>query len=180
MKQKILIRRINKNIPFPCITEKGEWVDLRAAATVRFKAPQSGTLKTRKTEDGEEERYRNVSFDLQYIPLGVAMQLPAGLEAHIVSRSSAPKGMGIICANSIGIVDSSYSGNDDEWKFPAVALRDTTISEGERICQFRIVLSQKATMWQKLKWLFCNGIELVEVENLSNANRGGFGSTGKK
>ena len=163
MKQKILVRKL----------------DLTADRTIRFRAPQSGTLKTRKI-NGEEEKYRNVSFDLQYIPLGVAMRLPDGFEAHILPRSSTPKGMGIMCANSMGIIDNSYSGNDDEWKFPAIAIRDTTVSEGERICQFRICLSQKATLWQRIKWLFSSGIEIIETDELSSENRGGFGSTGNK
>ena len=59
-------------------------------------------------------------------------------------------------------------------------MRFTTIKEGERICQFRIQLSQKATVWQKIKWLFTSGIELIEVDKLpSKVNRDGFGSTGK-
>lgn len=74
----------------------------------------------------------------------------------------------------------SYNGNGDEWKFPAVAIRPTSIEKGTRICQFRVQLSQKATMWQKIKWLLSSGIELVEVGNLSNTNRGGFGSSGVK
>ena len=74
----------------------------------------------------------------------------------------------------------SYNGNEDEWKFPAVAIRPTFIEKGTRICQFRVQLSQKATVWQKIKWLFTSGIKLVEVDNLDNTNRGGFGSTGVK
>jgi dUTP pyrophosphatase len=92
-------------------------------------------------------------------------------------RSSAAKKMGIMCANSIGVIDQSYCGDDDQWMFPAVTLRKTSISKNTRICQFRIQLSQKATMWQRIKWLFTSGIELVEVESLGNTNRGGFGST---
>ena len=74
----------------------------------------------------------------------------------------------------------SYNGDNDEWKFPAIAIRETTIEEGTRICQFRIQLSQKATCWQKLKWFFSNGIKLVEVDSLNNEDRLGFGSTGVK
>lgn len=178
MKQKILIRRINQNLQLPQIISKGDWVDLRASETVRFRAPQAGTLKSRNI-NGQEEKYRNVTFDLQYIPLGVSMKLPGGLEAILASRGSTPKGMGIMCANSFGVMDNSYSGNDDEWKFVAIAIRDTTITEGERFCQFRIQLSQKATMWQKIKWLFTSGIELVETDKLPDKDRKGFGSTGK-
>lgn len=178
MKQKILFRNIRCE-KVPTIIKKGEWIDLTAAETIKFRAPQSGTLKSRRI-NGEEEKYRNVAFDLQYIPLGLAMQLPDGFEAIIAPRSSTPKGMGIVCANSFGVIDVSYSGNEDEWKFPALAIRDTTIMKGERICQFRVQLSQKATMWQKIKWLFSSGIKLVEVKDLPNkVNRGGFGSTGK-
>lgn len=180
MKQKILIRRINQSIELPSVITKGEWVDLRAADTFRFRAPQAGTLKSRSI-NGQEEKYRNVSFDLQLMPLGVAMRLPKGFEAVVIARSSLPKGFGVMMANNIGLIDNSYCGNDDEWKVPLIALRDTTIKEGERICQFRIQLSQKATVWQKIKWLFTSGIELVEVDELpSNENRDGFGSTGKQ
>ena len=85
--------------------------------------------------------------------------------------------MGILQANSVGLIDNSYCGDKDEWKFPAISFRDTTINAGERICQFRIQLSQKATVFQKLKWLFSNGIKLIETDNLNNSSRGGFGST---
>ena len=179
MKQKILIRRINTNIDLPSVINNGEWIDLRAADTLRFKAPQSGTLKTRNIA-GQNEKYRNVTFDIQLMPLGIAMQLPSGFEAIIAARSSLPRGFGVIMANSIGVIDNTYSGNTDEWKAPLLALRDTVIREGERICQFRIQLSQKATMWQKIKWFCTSGIKLVEVDELPNKeDRGGFGSTGK-
>ena len=181
MKQTILIKRINKNINLPEIVDKGDWIDLRASTTLRFKAPQAGTLKTRKVENGEDEKYRNVAFDLQLMQLGVAIKLPDGYEAHVVARSSLPKGFGVMVANSVGIIDGSYCGNEDEWKAPLLALRDTTITENERIVQFRLYLSQKATIWQKIKWLFTSGFVIKEVDELpSKENRGGFGSSGKQ
>lgn len=189
MKLQIKVKRLNTLNALPKVIDKGEWVDLRCSETTIMKAPRADTLK-RVTKDGEMEAYRKVSFDLQYIPLGIAMKLPSGYEAHILPRSSTAKGFGILLANSQGIIDESYSGNTDEWKFPAIALRDTAIkgpdadengnlTSGERICQFRIMLSQKATIWQKLKWLFTSGIEFVEVGDLGDNPRGGFGSTGK-
>lgn len=183
MKQKIYVKKLNPNIELPKVIRKGDWIDLRAAATVQFKAPQSGTLKSR-TVDGEQERYRNVTFDLKLIPLGVAMQLPDGMEAILASRSSTPTGMGISCANAIGIIDGNseglgYNGPNDEWKYSAIAWRDTLIKEGERICQFRIQLSQKASFWHKIKWFLSSGIKVVEVSELKNKDRGGIGSTGK-
>lgn len=74
----------------------------------------------------------------------------------------------------------SYNGNTDQWFFNAIALRDARVYEGDRICQFRIQLSQKATIMQKLKWLFSNGVKLEFVDNLNNESRGGHGSTGTK
>ena len=77
--------------------------------------------------------------------------------------------------NSTGIIDCSYSSDKDEWKMPVLATKDTLIPRGERIAQFRIVLSQKATIWQKIKWLFSSSIELVKVDSLDNPERGGLG-----
>ena len=188
MKQKILVRRINKEIvfPIPTVCKKGDWVDLRSAKTINLKAPQADVLK-RRVVDGQEEKYRNVYFDLQIVPLGVAMQLPKGFEAILALRSSSPKNYGILLANGIGVIDGTttkdsigYNGNDDEWKAPLLSFRDTTIEVGDRICQFRIQLSQKATVWQKIKWVLSSGIEFVEVDELPNKNnRDGFGSSGK-
>lgn len=183
MKTKILVKRFkNENdlpiVELPKVIMKGDWIDLRCAQETKFVAPQAGTLKA-ETHNGETVKHRDVKFDLQLIPLGIAMKLPKGYEAVVLPRSSTAKGMGLIQANSQGVIDYTYSGDHDEWKFPAIALRDTTIKVGERICQFRIQLSQKATFWQKIKWLFTNKIEIVEVSSLGNNSRGGFGSTGR-
>ncbi|MDO5001500.1 MAG: dUTP diphosphatase [Eubacteriales bacterium] len=122
---------------------KGDWIDLRAAADVEFRA-------------GE----------FKLIPLGVGMILPEGYEAHIAPRSSTYKNFGIIQTNSIGVVDNSYCGDEDEWKMAAYALRDTLIRKNDRICQFRIMEKQPE-------------IEFETVEHLRETSRGGFGSTGK-
>ena len=95
------------------------------------------------------------------------MKLPKGYEAHIAPRSSTFKNFGIICANSFGIIDNSYCGNEDEWRFPSIALRDTVIHKNDRICQFRIVENQPQ-------------IEFEEVVKLDELSRGGIGSTGVK
>ena len=95
------------------------------------------------------------------------MQLPNGYEAHVAPRSSTFKNFGIICANSFGIIDNSYSGDNDIWRFPAIAMRDTVIHKGDRICQFRIIKRMP-------------DIEFLEVETLGNSDRGGIGSTGIK
>ena len=179
MKIKIKVKRINKNIPLPEVIDKGDWVDLRAAETVTLNAPQANILKRHKVK-GVEERHRDVEFDSRLIRLGVAMQLPKGFEAVALSRSSTYKNFGVILGNSEGVIDQPYCGDNDEWRFNAIAFRDTTINEGDRICQFRIQLSQKATMWQKIKWLLSSGVEIIEVDELGNPDRKGIGITGIK
>ena len=122
--------------------DKGDWIDLRAAETVEMK-----------------------QGDFKLIPLGVAMKLPKGYEAHVVPRSSTYKNFGIIQTNSIGIIDNSYCGDNDQWFFPALALRDTIINKNDRICQFRIVESM-------------GSISFIPANELTDKDRGGHGSTG--
>lgn len=177
MKLKILVKRFKNEegeplVSLPKMIKKGEWIDLCTAHDIVLNAPQAGTLK------GHDVKHRDVVAEVTYIPLGVAMKLPEGFEAIIAPRSSAAKKIGIMCANSIGIIDNSYQGDNDEWMLPVVTLRKTSISQNTRLCQFRIQLSQKATFWQKMQWLLSSGIELIEVESLGSENREGFGSTG--
>ncbi len=123
---------------------KSDWIDLRASETMELKA-------------GE----------FKLIPLGVAMELPAGYEAHVVPRSSTFKNYGILQVNSCGVIDGSYCGNEDMWRMPVYATRDTIIHKNDRICQFRILENQPAIVFE-------------ETEILENSNRGGFGTTGVK
>ena len=99
------------------------------------------------------------------ISLGVSMKLPDGYEAHVVPRSSTFKKWGVLQTNSMGIIDNSYSGTNDIWRFPALAVRDTVINKNDRICQFRIVKRQPT-------------VEFEEMDTLDAVDRGGFGSTG--
>ena len=126
------------------IDGKSDWIDLRASEEV--------TLK-----QGE--------FAL--VPLGVAMELPKGYEAHIVPRSSTYKNFGVIQANHCGVVDGSYCGDNDMWRMPVIAMRDTQIHVNDRICQFRIMNNQPEILFE-------------EVEHLEGKDRGGFGTTGKQ
>lgn len=156
------------------INPKGDWIDLYVKTDVTTTAP---ITHIKATETSKNRRI--VTFENKMLDLGVAMELPKGFEAWVVPRSSTPK-QGIELRNSIGIIDNSYCGDDDIWKFPARCMQDGMIENGTRIAQFRIMLSQKATSWQKIKWLFSNGIKLDFVDSLNNENRGGFGSTGNK
>ena len=113
------------------------------------------------------------------VSLGISMKLPKGCVAKIYDRSSTPLKLGVQLANSVGFIDNSYQGNNDVWKYEARVCKggtkQITISEGTRICQFEICLSQRATVWQKLKWLFTSGYKFEYVDNLEELSRGGFG-----
>ena len=130
--------------PIKYIDGKSDWYDLRAAEDVEMKAG-----------------------DFKLIKLGIGIALPKGYEAHVAPRSSTFKNFGIIQANSMGIIDETYSGDNDQWMFPAIALRDTVIHKNDRICQFRIMEHQPP-------------INFLTVEHLEGTDRGGFGSTGKQ
>src|SRR5699024_4491681 len=141
---EINIKYFNNNIDEISKIDKGDWIDLRSAETVEIK-----------------------KGEFALIPLGVAMELPNGYEAHVVPRSSTFKHYGIIETNSMGVIDESYKSDDDQWFFPAYALRDTIINENDRICQFRIM--------EKMPKITFNKVEKLEGEN-----RGGHGTTGKQ
>lgn len=126
------------------IDGKSDWIDLRCARRTELKAG-----------------------DFALIPLGVAMALPTGYEAHIVPRSSTFKKWGLLQVNSMGVIDGSYCGDNDQWMMPVLATRDTVIEFGDRICQFRIMANQPAILFD-------------ETEHLDGADRGGFGSTGSR
>lgn len=141
-KEEILIKYFACGLEKIKKIEVGDWIDLRASKSLQMEAG-----------------------DFKLIPLGIAMQLPQGYEAHVVPRSSTYKNFGIIQTNSMGIIDESYCGDNDQWYFPAYAMRDTVIKQNDRICQFRIVKKQPT-------------IDFIEVTKLDNEDRGGIGSTG--
>lgn len=141
---KIKIKYLNDTIEKIEKIEKGDWIDLRSAEDVELKK-------------GEHK----------LIHLGVAMELPKGYEAHVVPRSSTFKKWGIIQTNHMGVIDESYCGDEDWWFMPILAMRDTKIEKGDRVCQFRIEKKMPK-------------IKFKTVEVLGNENRGGHGSTGSK
>lgn len=141
---KIKVKYHNKDIPKLQKIVQGDLIDLYAAETVVLKA-------------GE----------FKLISLGVSMELPKGYKANVYPRSSTFKNWGVIQTNSVGQIDNSYCGDNDIWKYPVYATRDTVINMGSRICQFEIVPVMPR-------------IRIEEVDLLNNNNRGGFGSTGIK
>ena len=163
----------------PEVIKVGDWIDLTTAEEVQLFVPHAKMLHKKKAEN-QTDRLRDVIFAYTLLNLGVAMQLPKGYEAILAPRSSSFKKYGIIQTNGIGLIDESFCGDDDIWRMPILATRAITIPKGTRIAQFRVQLSQKATVWQKLKWLFCSNIQIEKVDALNNEARGGFGSTGEK
>ena len=144
MKKQIKIKYFNDQLEKITKISKGDWIDLRSSIDCELKV-------------GE----------FKLIPLGVAMELPKNHEAHIVPRGSTFKNFGIIQTNHQGVVDESYSGDNDMWFMPVFALRHSIIKMNDRICQFRIVEKMPE-------------IDFIEVEYLGNDDRGGHGSTGVK
>lgn len=148
---EIKIKYLNDEVPRINKISKGDWIDLYAAEDIIIPKGESALIN-----------------------LGIAMQLPKGYEAHMLPRSSTFKNWGIIMTNSMGIIDESYCGNNDYWKFPAFCLKPNTdyvkctyIHKGDKIAQFRIIEHMP-------------NIKFTEVESLDNEDRGGFGSTGTK
>ena len=174
MKIKVLVKQEGC---LPKIIEKGDWIDVMLAQDVELLGPVATTLHWRKKKPEEPERLRKVVFNTAIVPLGICVKMPDGFEAPLILRSSTPRDYGVMQTTGMSLIDNSYKSDQDEWKLPLVALRTTRIPKGTRIAQFRIQLSQKATMWQKLRWLFSSHIEIEEVQALNNPPRGGFGST---
>lgn len=174
MKLKIKVKLFDSGC-LPQVNAKGDWCDLYAAESIDIEAAQSGVLYQK-----DNKRLRDVTTPVVKIPLGVAMELPEGFEAIVAMRSSSPKNFNIFIPNGIGVIDNTYKGDNDQWWLIASPLSTGTVERYDRVCQFRIQLSQKATVWQKLKWLLSSGIEIVHVESLDNEDRGGIGSTGVK
>ena len=138
--QIVNIKYFDKTLPeLEC---HGDWIDLYNKEEVSLKVSEH-----------------------KLIDLNVAIKLPKGYEAHILPRSSTFKNYGLLIANSMGVVDNAYCGDNDEWKLSAIATKEVTIPKGSRIAQFRIIPSQN--------------VNLKTVENLNGSDRGGFGSSGK-
>ena len=130
--------------PLDYIGGNSDRVDLRAAEEVEMKAG-----------------------DFRFISLGISVRLPEGYELWVTPRSSTFKSFGLLMVNSPGIVDESYSSDEDILKMPALAMRDTVIHVNDRICQCRLMPHQPQLRFEV-------------VDTLGHNARGGFGSTGRQ
>lgn len=142
---KIQIKRFDQSLPMPEYKTKGAaGFDLYAREELTIKAGEVG-----------------------YAHLNVAIKLPEGHWALMAARSSLHK-EGLMMANGIGVGDSDYCGNDDEYRAALFnfSKKDVTIERGQRIVQMLILPVER--------------MMVEEVEILEGENRGGFGTTGKK
>ena len=183
------------------VNPKGDWIDVRAAKDVFLKYPQAGV---QHMENGDN--VRNVTFSNELVPLGIRVLLPKGCEADLKPRSGTYEKFRVILANHVGTIDWPYNGPQDEWKMNLISFgkciirgpKEATPEDwdfyyshpdkitiidgvvcGDRIGQFRVNLSQKASFRDKLRWLFSSGIEIVYVDNIDTVeNRNGFSSSG--
>lgn len=141
----IKIKYFNSEMPkLELIEGKSDWIDLRVSEDVELLQGQ-----------------------FKLLPLGVAMELPLGYEAYVVPRSSTYKNYGLLQANSMGVIDESYKGNEDMWKLPVIASKNIRINKYDRVAQFRIQKKMPEVTFE-------------EVDFLDNEDRSGFGSTGNK
>lgn len=105
--------------------------------------------------------------EVKVIPLGIRMKLPDGYFGLVVPRSSTCLKHGIMMANSVGIIENDYCGDNDVWGFVAYAVRDTAIAKGTRIAQFMPVP-------------MFGDLDFDVVESMTCTDRGGYGSTGER
>ena len=100
------------------------------------------------------------------IPTGLYIEIPEGYEGQVRPRSGLAIKFGITVLNTPGTIDADYRG---ELKQILINLSDQpfVINNGDRIAQ--IIFAR------------CEQAEMVEVESLSETERGagGFGHTGK-
>ena len=142
---KVKIKRFDKSIPLPNYKTEGA-VCMDAAAREDVIIPPQ---------------------ELGYIPLNMALEVPKNHWVMLATRSSTHK-LGLIPANGIGIGDSDFSGNNDEYKLIVYNYTKSpvTVTKGTRVAQFMVIKYERA--------------ELEECDSLGNTDRGGLGSTGNQ
>ena len=99
------------------------------------------------------------------IPANIIVETPPGYMLMVCSRSSTPRKFGLMVPQGVGIVDNDYCGEADELQIQVYNFTDSVVhvERGSRIAQAIFVRVDTA--------------EWNEVEQMSSASRGGFGST---
>jgi len=101
---------------------------------------------------------------------GLSVKIPNGYVGKVFSRSSIYK-TGLVLCNSVGIIDSGYTGRILA-KFYKVGKNCKPYVEGDRICQLIIEKLPKGLEYVPLTADAFSGIQTAR-------GNGGFGSSGK-
>ena len=164
----VKIRKIRENSILP-EAHNGNWMDAYVSKIGTVSPDEGGRYNYNEVVWYDENKHDTIHYvkdDVVIVKLGFALQLPPNHELHLLPRSSTFKNTGLLLTNSMGIGDTSYCGNKDEYSCMFFATRAGEVSIGQRIVQIKIEESMG------------NKFEFVEVEDLGNPDRGGFGSTG--
>lgn len=165
----VKIRKIRENSKLP-EAHNGNWCDTYVSKIGTVSPDEGGRYNYNEVVWYDENKHDTIHYvkdDVVIVQLGFALQLPPNHELHLLPRSSTFKNTGLLLTNSMGIGDTSYCGDNDEFSAMFFATRAGEVSIGQRIVQIKIEESMG------------NKFEFVEVEDLGNPDRGGFGSTGK-
>lgn len=140
---KVYLKRFDKSLPLP-----------------QYKTGGAVGFDLYAREDVEIEPHK-----VKLIPLNNAIKIPENTFLLLANRGSTHK-LGITCVNGIGVGDPDYSGDNDEYSFPAYNFTDKTvkIEKGMRIAQAVIIPFVK--------------VNIEEVESLDKKDRGAYGTTG--
>lgn len=138
---KIKIREITKGCA-PKVLNIGDAIDLIAAEDYYIEKGHSAKIR-----------------------LGIAIEVPEDYCTLMLPRSSTFKYWKMLQTNSIGLIDNSYCGNNDELSMPIFATETCVVKKGERVCPIMCIPRYK--------------YDIEFVEKLDNEDRGGFGTSGK-
>ena len=168
--KKVKIRKIRPNAQLP-VKSNGNWYDcfvnkISLVSCEKLQKSFNESVFDNVELIGEHNPIKYKRGDVLICSLGFAMESGKGYEAHIIPRSSTFAKKGLILTNSIGLIDSSYCGDKDEWIAVFYATRPGSIKVHDRLVQMTI---QKSN----------SNIDFEEVDSLDNPNRGGYGSTGQ-
>ena len=175
-KMKIRIKKMRENAKLPEF-KNGNWMDtyisLAGFVSQNHEDPDDYEVRGEFTFDDviwwnneDNKTYQYAKGDILVFKLGFALELPKGKELHLLPRSGTFRKYGLILTNSMGIGDDTYIGDNDEYMAIMYATREGSVSIGDRLIQMKIEDAMPE-------------IELVEVEEFGNADRNGFGSTGR-
>lgn len=156
---ELKVKYFDKNMTKLTKIPNGDLVDLRVSRVFTF----VNNEMVEKTFPYEYKQGETLFFKL-----GFAMKLPNEKKANVYPRSGMFKNYGFLLTNSVGQIDNSYQGDNDEWCAMVWCTRDGLINYDDRILQFEVVDR------------VMENVKFVEVESLGNVDRGGYSSTGVK